>query len=106
MTEKDYIIILKSMGYRQLKPDVWGKPIGFNLFTFEFINFEWTNWFKGAYNSGLQRYNADNYGPPLNEDTPKRFLEWLKCCESYTQLQQLSSEFEFNTFQEQYELGL
>jgi hypothetical protein len=37
---------LAAMGYHELRPKVWLKPVGFQLFMFEEEKLLWTNWFR------------------------------------------------------------
>lgn len=50
---------LRKLGYRLMKTDVWGKPVGYHLFTVHRKNRKWTftNHFKGA-NGKLLVYSS------------------------------------------------
>ena len=38
---------LISLGYRQLECNIWAKPVGLHLFTYNFVTKEWINFFTG-----------------------------------------------------------
>ncbi len=69
---------LISMCYREVKPGVWAKPVGFHLFTFEEDRNEWTNWYKAG-TGEIDRYEAKE--PDLEEGTA---ISFLKGYEAYT----------------------
>lgn len=38
---------LTSLGYREMEPNIWGKPVGFHLFIYEVDKKKWANHFVG-----------------------------------------------------------
>jgi hypothetical protein len=95
--EKNRICLL-SMGYREMKPGKWGKPIGFHIFTFAEKTLLWDNWFTGA-KGNLVLWESKKY-----EDDQLCFLDWLKTNECYTNtaINMKSLSFEFVTAEQKY----
>jgi len=85
--------LLISMGYRELRINVWAKPVGFHLFMFELDKKLFTNYFKS--NTGeLCIWNSEIYEP--DENVKNDFLNFLKYTECYTRNSiQIESEFQF-----------
>ena len=92
---------LLSMCYREEKPGVWLKPVGYHLFTFMEENCRWENWFRGvdeklhvyqSYDGAgvLQairsRYDDHSSGGDHshNKEIQQEFLAVLKMWEAYT----------------------
>jgi len=99
---------LIKMGYRQLRKDVWAKPVAFHLFLFEMDKMLWTNFFKGA-NDSMQIWNTETYiEKDWEVDGKSSFLLFLKYTEQYTRsdTRNVDSEFEFMTEEELYKLIL
>lgn len=91
--------ILTSMSYRLIQKNIWMKPIGFHLFTYNEERKEWINFFKSKEESLI--WESKIYNNP-EED----FLLWLKYNECYTKTDYHGfddSNFEFLTIQEQVE---
>lgn len=89
------------MGYRFVN-NVWMKPIGFHVFTFNEEKKEWINFFKN--NETPLIWNVEIY-----DDSKGDFLLWLKGNECYTKTDyhgNQNSNFEFLTIQEQLEFLL
>lgn len=100
---------LIKMGYRQLRKDVWAKPVAFHLFMFETDKMLWTNFFKGANDGALCIWNSETYKEKDWEvDGKSSFLLFLKYSEQYTKIdiRNVDSEFEFITNEETYNLIL
>jgi hypothetical protein len=95
--------ILKSMGYRFMKDNKWGKPVGWHLFVVEIDLLRWTNWFIGN-NQKLLIWDSETLEKSYHED----FMMFLKNCETHTKIYTITnnSKFEFLNTQEQYELML
>ncbi len=82
---------LTSLGYREMAPNIWGKPFGHHLLTFEISKSLLTNWFMSLDKQPLI-WDSDVYDPdPTVEDDFKRFII---ACEAYTNV----SHHEFNDF--------
>ena len=97
MTQKE---ALTSMGYREMSPGKWGKPIGSQLFTFNTINQLWDNWFKTPTSDKIHLWNSDKY-----VDESDNFLEWLKAVESMASLRPyVNSEFSFLTLSQKIDI--
>jgi len=64
-----------SMSYREEKPGVWAKPVGYHLFSFDETKMEWTNWFKDVRDeiSVFERKSIPIQG----------FIEYLKMYEAF-----------------------
>jgi len=45
-SDEQLVTTLASMCYSEEKPGFWLKPVGFQLFSFDFSRNEWVNWFK------------------------------------------------------------
>ena len=89
---------LISMGYRELKSGIWGKPVGFNMFSFNINTKEWINHFKGLNNTN-QIYNTCF----INDEND--FLGELKASEfNNTKLFMNNSNYEFIRYQDIMEL--
>lgn len=105
---------LLSMGYRPMddinKP-IFGKPIGYHLFTFELDKLLWTNWFKSNCDPNTKsdlhingmciwnsiKYTADDW-ETIDTNTETGFIQFLKSTEKYTNIQTgNNSNFEFIT---------
>jgi len=100
---------LIKMGYRQLRKDVWAKPVAFHLFLFEMDKMLWTNFFKGAKDGSFNIWNSEKYKEKDWEvDGKSSFLLFLKYTEQYTKIdvRNVDSEFEFMTEEELYKLIL
>jgi hypothetical protein len=92
--------ILTKMGYRQLREDVWAKPVAFHLFLFEMDKMLWTNFFKGAKDGSICVWNTETYKEKDWEvDGKSPFLLFLKYTEQCTKIdvRNVDSEFEFLT---------
>lgn len=76
---------LTKMGYRKMKEGVWGKPIGFQLLTYEEDKDLLTNWFLSPtnksciWNTGIIKGKESNI-------TEIDALRQIKCFEVYTKL--------------------
>ena len=105
MTSEKYTKELKSLGYRLMKSGVYGKPVGFNLFTFEIDTLLWTNWFKSVNGETMLIWNTDTY--EVDETVKNDFLTFLKYCEGFTKISYNSpTNFEFLTTEEEINLML
>ena len=94
---------LISMGYRELSPGKWSKPIGFHALTYTEMTSLWDNWFHGL-DGKIALWESDEYIP---EDQENHFLSWLKCQECYTRTTGYhSSAFHFLTLEEKLKLML
>lgn len=78
MTIRDSLL---AMGYREVKPGKWFKPIGYQCFVYDENTERWANWFKNKfgdvniYESKLIRDDEKYYGT---------FLKQLKEFEAFT----------------------
>jgi len=100
---------LIKMGYRQLRKDVWAKPVAFHLFLFEMDKMLWTNFFKGPKDGDFNIWNSEKYKEKDWEvDGKSSFLLFLKYTEQYTKIdvRNVDSEFEFMTDEKLYKLIL
>ena len=89
---------LTAMGYREIAPRKWAKPVGYTLFIFVEETNEFQNWFAHNTTGQPMLYSSRT----LTED--KEFLGWLKYQESWSKDVQTPSNFEFLTLLEQYTL--
>ncbi|HEY4062308.1 MAG TPA: hypothetical protein VGM30_10430 [Puia sp.] len=91
---------LQRMGYRKLEGDVWGKPIGYMLFTFSVhTNSIHANFLDKKGNTSL--WDSDIF----KEEQETSFLDFIKVFESYTRTDVAvghCSEFHFLTQEEYY----
>lgn len=87
---------LLSLGYRETKKDIFAKPVGFNLLTYELNRNIFTNWIIGK-NGETLIYEENVFA----EEGIYNFLKFIKYCEVYTTYHALESNFEFVTMQEQ-----
>ena len=84
---------LTKMGYRELVPNTWAKPIGFHMFAFELDKNLFGNWFK-AKNGDIHIYDNTVYEPDVTVDND--FMRFLKYCECQARTDiNIESEFEF-----------
>ncbi len=66
-------LALIAMGYREVDPGRWLKPIGYQLFSYSESKNEWNNWLKGAdgkihcYQSKVFRENFGSYLAQLKD---------------------------------------
>jgi hypothetical protein len=92
-------LALTKMGYRHMGKDVWAKPIGHHIFTFNLNKGEWLNLFK-ALTDETHIWDSKSITVPDNEDD---FLNTLKMYEQYTNISSGSNQtnFEFLTIEEQ-----
>jgi len=95
---------LISMSYREMKPNVWGKPFGYHLITFELDKNLWTNWFMNSFKEPLI-WNSIVYIP--NPKVENHFLNFIQYCEACTNVNgHKGGTFEFFTTAELINLGL
>lgn len=93
--------VLLSMGYRQIKKDVYGKPVAMNLFMFEINTLIWTNWFVGR-NKQQLIWESNLYEP--DETVENDFIKFLKHTEAYTRISDKESQYEFLSLTEMIDL--
>ena len=89
-------LALLKMGYREMNENVFGKPIGFHLITFELDKLLWTNWFKGN-NNETHIWNSSKYDM-ANIDLKDDFLNFIKISERESNMNQgwnENSKYEF-----------
>lgn len=95
MTDKDKQTIklaLLSMGYREQKPGIWLKPLGWQLFCYREDKATWYNWFRDCQNK-LSLWDSHAFS-----DESKHFLFSLKGWETWTKHDLFcsqDSQFEF-----------
>ncbi len=91
---------LQAMGYREMKPGTWGKPVGFVLFTFEEDTNTLTNWFR-AVTGEVMVYNANKLTPDAVEryGSPLYQIKEFECF-ARTDVSGVNSQFEFMTLEE------
>lgn len=70
---------LIAMGYREVKPGQWLKPIGYQSFGFNEKTSEWVNVFKDA-QGNVSVFQSHK----LNDDNSLSYVETLKKFECYT----------------------
>jgi hypothetical protein len=93
--------VLTSLGYREIRANVWGKPFGNHLITFEFDKLLWTNWFTGDDGKNLVPliWDSKTYEAETNEfeETVKHdFKEFIIEAEAWTNVQgHMFSDFSF-----------
>lgn len=91
---------LLKMGYREITPNVWAKPVGMCLFTFETEKLKFTNWFMGR-DSTYHIWNTAKFDESINE-----FLLFLKESEKRTRITVGEhSSFDFLTLQDKLQAG-
>lgn len=100
---KEYLKIVLSLGYREIKINKFAKPVGKSLFTIELDNLLWSNWFESV-NQQLLLFDSVNY----DEQTHTNFLNFILECETYTRINigTWSKEFQFLTREQQLNLML
>lgn len=56
------LTVLAKLGYRKMNNRLWGKPVGYQLFTVEVAapKLRWTNHFKGA-DDKMHVWNSDEF---------------------------------------------
>ena len=96
--------VLVSMGYRKLSGNVYAKPVGFNLFTFEMAELRWTNFFMGSDGATKQIWNSNVY--ESDETVKDDFLRHIKNTEARTRLIKAESELHFLSLEEKISLIL
>jgi hypothetical protein len=99
---------LLRMGYREMNPKKWGKPVGFQLLTFHEGTGEWCNWFKSRASKEILIWNTDIY---KGEEVDGDLLAWLQSVEWSTDLKRdvvgyNKAEFHFITPEQSLELLL
>lgn len=89
--------ILTSMSYRLIQKNIWMKPVGFHLFTYNEERKEWINFMKKGDPPIV--WNSEIY-----DESKGDFLLWLKYNECLTKTNYTNeTSWEFLTIQEQVE---
>lgn len=99
METKEMQQALRKMGYREMKVDVWGKPMGHTLSTYEFQKNLFTQWFKGE-NDKMLVWTSETIPPTADG---KQNIQNIKDWERYFckfNVGNPNAEFEFLTTQE------
>lgn len=98
----EIIKVLTSMGYRLMSPNVWGKPFGYNLLTYETDKNLWTNWFTSIDKNPLIWNNHTFKTDSDSELTlEEQFKQFIIISEAYTSIRTNTySDFSFLSDQE------
>lgn len=64
---------LIAMGYKEVKPKNWMKPIGYQLFSYNEEKNEWVNWFKDG-NDKIAIWETKSFRRDV--DTLHQIKEW------------------------------
>lgn len=95
---------LISMGYRNIQKNVWAKPIGYCIATFDMDSNTWRSSFQSFSDQSIHVWNSHVYNVPT-ENIESDFLTYLKECETNSKWRiATGSNFEFITVKEHYEL--
>lgn len=83
--------ILRKMGYRKMKPKLWGKPVGYILFTVEQKRKKWilVSWIKGVNPAPQKNIFVNDRTEVTDEQT-------LKTAEAYTAINRGASWSDFS----------
>lgn len=86
MTQAEQGIVLKSMGYREVEPGKWAKPVGYLIFIFAMDKQMWL-YYSGHKEGALSKAEYNIQGD---------FLNFIKYREACTCLQVFcTTEYEF-----------
>lgn len=91
--DKNLILALKKMGYREMGNDTWGKPVGFHLFVVYLLNNEvkLQNYIKGEEKTKVLTFS-------MHTVQGETWLESIKFAESRARIDHTQqSSFEFLT---------
>jgi len=73
---------LIGLGYQNVAGDIWFKPVGWHLLTFEVGRRVWANWIIDIHGN-LTLYDSKTFDPCV---VTYPFVDWLRDAECYTRL--------------------